>query len=117
LPCKECHQLRAPDRAYFFMGTGFPARHEKDRCIAVPPEDARVEILDADGNVQLTLVPNSSGNFFSSGVQAPFPLPYRARVVAGGKTRERATPQRDGDCNRCHTEQGAEGAPGRIVWP
>jgi predicted CXXCH cytochrome family protein len=27
------------------------------------------------------------------------------------------TPQTNGDCNSCHTEQGTNGASGRIVWP
>jgi predicted CXXCH cytochrome family protein len=27
------------------------------------------------------------------------------------------TPQETGDCNSCHTEQGRNGAPGRILLP
>ena len=47
----------------------------------------------------------------------PFPLPYRARVRANGRVRPMGDVQTNGDCNVCHTEQGREGAPGRILWP
>ncbi|MBJ6760492.1 hypothetical protein JGU66_06930 [Myxococcaceae bacterium JPH2] len=117
LACRECHLRLAPDRAYFFMGTVFPSFHEKDACNAPPPADARVELLDSAGRVQLTLTPNAAGNFLSSGLQPAFSMPYRARVIAQGRVREMNTLQRSGDCNTCHTEQGNHDAPGRIVWP
>ena len=44
-------------------------------------------------------------------------LPYRAKVVVGGRERVMLTPQTNGDCNACHTQAGAEGAPGRIIVP
>ncbi|RJS20085.1 hypothetical protein DRW03_20175 [Corallococcus sp. H22C18031201] len=117
LACRDCHLRLAPDRAYFFMGTVFPSFHEKDACNAPPPADARVELLDSAGRVQLTLTPNAAGNFLSAGLQPAFALPYRARVTAQGRVREMNTLQRSGDCNTCHTEQGNHDAPGRIVWP
>ncbi len=43
--------------------------------------------------------------------------PYRPRVTANGKTRVMASERTDGDCNGCHTEGGAESAPGRIMVP
>lgn len=116
-PCRACHLRLAPELAYFFAGTVFGARHEKDDCNSPPPPDARVEILDGDGNVLRVLFPNAAGNFQSSTVIADVPLPYYARVVAGGEARAMVAAQRDGDCNGCHTEQGAMEAPGRIVWP
>jgi hypothetical protein len=115
--CRQCHMLLAPDRAYFFMGTVFPSLHEEDDCEAPPPADGEIEILDSSGEVKLVLQPNSAGNFVSTSVAAPFPMPYTARVRAHGKVRAMSTPQRSGDCNACHTEQGTNGAPGRIVWP
>ncbi|XXF79641.1 hypothetical protein P2318_07755 [Myxococcaceae bacterium GXIMD 01537] len=117
LACRECHLTLAPERAYFFSGTVFPAFHEKDGCNAPPPPDARVEIIDDAGKVRLTLLPNAAGNFVSTSLQPPFPMPYRARVVANNRSRTMTTAQRNGDCNTCHTEQGRENAPGRIVWP
>lgn len=116
-PCRGCHLQTAPYVAFYFSGTVFSGYHEKDLCISPPPADARVEILDESGEVRLTLTPNAVGNFASSTTGAPSWLPYRARVVVGGVAREMRTTQRDGDCNKCHSEQGDEGAPGRIVWP
>lgn len=117
LACRACHKTQASDYNYFFMGTVFPAFHEKDLCISPPPPGAKVEILDATGKVTMTLLPNAAGNFMSSAVVAGVPVPYSARLVANGVTRSMTAPQTDGDCNKCHTEQGAEGAPGRLVWP
>ncbi|WP_147445615.1 hypothetical protein [Corallococcus aberystwythensis] len=118
--CRSCHLRQAPSMAYSFMGTVFPALHEKDGCDArlAEPSRVKVEILDADGQVRLTLVPNAAGNFLSTTLQPSFPLPYRARVVGpDGASRVMATPQSNGDCNSCHTEQGTQGAPGRITLP
>ncbi len=115
--CRHCHLLLAPDRAFFFMGTAFPSLHEEDDCVSPPPADGEIEILDAAGEVKLFLRPNAAGNFVSTSVTVPFPMPYTARVRANGRTRAMTTPQRSGDCNACHTEQGSSGAPGRIVWP
>lgn len=116
-PCRACHLTEKPEHAYYFMGTAFPDFHEEDLCRSPPPDGARVEILDNEGNVTLTLLPGPSGNFMSSSVVPGVPLPYRARLVANGLVRSMSTAQTSGDCNGCHTEQGDEGAPGRIVWP
>jgi len=56
----------------------------------------------------------SSGNF---GTQRTITPPYRARVLFNGTERVMATPQTNGDCNLCHTQMGAMGAPGRIILP
>lgn len=117
LPCRACHQMQAPEHAYFFSGTVFPSFHEQDLCLSPPPAEAKVEILNEDGTVVLTLVPGAAGNFTSSAVVAGVPIPYRARLVANGLTRSMTTLQTSGDCNVCHTEQGEEDAPGRLVWP
>ena len=34
-----------------------------------------------------------------------------------GRATEMTTTQLSGDCNLCHTESGAQGAPGRVVLP
>jgi hypothetical protein len=121
--CLGCHTTQAPHFAYFFMGTAFPAYHEGDDCEDPPPAGARVEILDSDGNVTLTLVPTADGNFYSTTAAAGVPLPFTARLVANGLARAMTTPQMSGDCNACHTEQGTTlvtgtaSAPGRLVWP
>jgi len=35
----------------------------------------------------------------------------------GSRERRMTTPQFDGDCNACHTQDGLQNAPGRIVVP
>ncbi len=117
LACRSCHLQLAPSKAYFYAGTVYPTLHEKDRCNAPPPAGAKIEILDKNGVVVLTFTPGSSGNFRSTATTTTIQLPYTARVVANGMTRSMTTPQTNGDCNSCHTEQGANGAQGRIVWP
>lgn len=107
-----------PGKAYFFMGTAFSTPHEPDLCAAADvPADAVVEILDGTDTVKLSLPINAAGNFRSRSTTAGFPLPYKARVVAGGKTVAMASAQMEGDCNTCHTAAGTGGAPGRILLP
>jgi hypothetical protein len=119
LACKACHATNAFFKNYQFMGTVFPSLHEQDRCNAPPPSGGTIEIIDSNGMVAATLTPDSpSGNFHSSiPVLDTVSVPYTARVTLNGKTATMMTPQMTGDCNSCHTEQGANGAPGRIVWP
>lgn len=115
MACLACHQSQAPTLVYDFMGTVFSGYRVEDTCFAEPPPDVTVEILDKNGVVAVTLTPNVAGNFFTgrnSGVQ----LPYTARVRSDGGVNAMLTPQTDGDCNGCHTAQGLNAAPGRIVW-
>lgn len=117
LACLSCHQQRAPDKAYAFSGTVFPSLHEKNLCNARPPSGTRVEIIDRNGNVAVTMtVSTTSGNFHSS-LFPSVALPYTARVVTPTGTATMTTAQTNGDCNTCHTEQGTNGASGRIAWP
>lgn len=117
--CVSCHQVREPFRAYYFMGTVFGGFHEQNDCNAAPPAGLVVDIIDANGLVALTIpVRSPSGNFYSTSRAAGVALPYTARVRdAQGHLRVMVGPQMNGDCNSCHTEQGAQNAPGRIAWP
>lgn len=121
--CGNCHTTEAPAFTFYFMGTAFPTLHEEDDCQDRPPPDARVEILDANGAVTMTLYPNLAGNFMSSSLDARVPLPYTARLYANGLDRAMVTTQTSGDCNVCHTDQGTTtiiggpDAPGRLIWP
>lgn len=118
LPCRACHLVREPEEARFFMGTAYPTLHEEDRCFSMVPTGTRVEIIDANGNVAVTMPVRRRGNFFSSSRNANIVLPFTARVVSpSGAITQMTTPQMTGDCNGCHTEQGANGAPGRILFP
>ncbi len=117
LACKACHQSKSPTRAYPFAGTVFPALHEKDLCDSRVPAGVSVQIIDKNGKVALTYSPSSTSGNFHSSIFSSVALPYTAKIVANGKTATMTTPQTNGDCNSCHTEQGANGAPGRLVWP
>ncbi len=127
--CRSCHLganfegqnptgASATNRAYFFAGTVYGSFHEKNLCNATTvPAGTKVEILDAIGMVQFTLPVDPVGNFRSLSTSALITLPYTARVRIGGLVREMKTRQTNGDCNSCHTEQGEQNAPGRVVWP
>lgn len=117
--CLSCHQS---EREAFYgagivAGTVFPSGHEPDNCNGGPtgggPVD--VEIIGADG-VVTHLTPNSVGNFYTTRRVA---TPYTARVTQDGRERVMVTPQTNGDCNSCHTQDGAgtPPAPGRILLP
>ena len=63
-----------------------------------------------------------SGNFSYDLVRLPpLPTPYKAKVTytTAGRTYERVmvAAQTSGDCNSCHTQTGANMAPGRITIP
>ena len=95
-------------------GTVYPSAHEPDRCDGVRGA-ATVVITDAVGRV-FRLPVNARGNFYLYADQG-LRMPYRARVETAQGRRDMATPQTSGDCNACHTQQGAHGAPGRVLLP
>ncbi|AKT36108.1 hypothetical protein [Chondromyces crocatus] len=99
-------------------GTVYPTLHEPDLCYGVDDgtDEVRVVITDAQ-NRTYSLPLEPTGNFHLPRRAGALTFPIRAKVVANGKERVMNTPQASGDCNRCHTEQGANGAPGRIHLP
>jgi cytochrome c553 len=112
MACINCHSQGGEGPRYAIAGTVYPTGHEPDRCNGTSA--AQVIITDSAGQV-LTLTPNSAGNFYASRVSLS--LPYNAKVVANGLTRAMSAAQTDGDCNGCHTQNGDNGAPGRITLP
>lgn len=120
--CLTCHSSLEPEVAaeYPIAGTVYPTGHEPDDCLGLDDaaEPAYVEITMADARV-VKLAVNSAGNFvynaFEGGGAVMFPI--TARVIQGDQERKMFSPQTSGDCNSCHTEAGANGAPGRIVAP
>lgn len=120
--CVTCHSSLAPEVAaeYPIAGTVYPTGHEPDDCLGLDDgaEPAYVEITMADARV-VKLAVNSSGNFVYNAIEGggPVMFPITARVIQGDKERKMFSPQSSGDCNSCHTEAGASGAPGRIVGP
>jgi nitrate/TMAO reductase-like tetraheme cytochrome c subunit len=105
--CTSCH-------SFTIAGTLYPTAHEPTNCNGVNGSTgARIVISGADGRT-LTLTPTAAGNFYSSTAVA---TPFTARVTGGAGTRAMATPQTSGNCNSCHTQNGANGSPGRMMIP
>jgi hypothetical protein len=99
---------------YSIAGTLYPTGHEPDDCNGAGAESgATIVITDANGQVH-ELTPNQAGNFYYNGNLAK---PYTAKVVTAAGEREMLSPQQNGDCNECHSADGATGAPGRVVVP
>jgi hypothetical protein len=110
--CIDCHTSKHKGPSLTVAGTVYPTTHEPDDCDGTS-SGISVIITDAGGHT-VTLQPNSVGNFRSS---TALQMPYTAKVVNGSRTRSMLTPQTTGDCNSCHTQNGANSAPGRIVAP
>ncbi|HEX2659593.1 MAG TPA: hypothetical protein VHU40_15020 [Polyangia bacterium] len=112
--CIDCHSQEADAPKLTIAGTLYPTAHEPDLCDGVSDgSGAKIVILGADG-ATLTLSPNAAGNFRS---QSKVVTPFRAKITYMGRERVMASAQTSGDCNSCHTQAGANSAPGRIVLP
>jgi hypothetical protein len=118
IACGNCHSAGGEGPRLWFGGTVYRTAHEPDRCVGGPASgQAQVVITDANGNAVSRSV-NPAGNFvLLRGQLANLAFPIRAEVRYEGRVRAMATPQMTGDCNSCHTQDGANGAPGRIVLP
>lgn len=120
--CINCHANDQEEEGpiYAFAGTLFPTGHEPDNCYGVDGTvaDVYVEVGDANGQSHVMSV-NSAGNFFAMPWQLPdgFDPPWTAKVVADGLERAMVGTITSGDCNVCHTQDGTENAPGRIILP
>ncbi len=122
--CIDCHNNGdnsgdcEDDNGPFFLlaGTVYPTGHEPDSCYGFA--GAVVEVTDASRQT-LKLSTNEAGNFYLEAEDAPpgFAAPYYVKVVYDGKELAMATEVTDGDCNTCHTADGDQDAPGRIVLP
>jgi hypothetical protein len=115
--CVTCHRQNINFAPQFsFAGTVFHTAHEPDKCYGVPiAAGAKIVITDANDQELPPIDVISGGNF---GIIVPgVALPYRAKVVVGDSERVMLTPQMNGDCNACHSQNGAQGALGRIILP
>lgn len=111
--CNACHQVMGGPNLRI-AGTVFPTLHEPNDCDGKgPPPVLTVVITDRNGKVT-NLTPNAAGNYFTT---AKILAPYTAKVTDGTKTRAMKGSVTAGDCNSCHTEAGANGAPGRVMAP
>ena len=112
--CIACHSTEREGPRFAIAGTAYPTGHEPDNCNG---SSTRVDVVITDANGTIyTLTSNAAGNFFLPSTPG-IALPYTAVVAQGEATRVMSAPQTNGDCNTCHTEAGANGAPGRIVAP
>lgn len=111
-----CHAPSNPELpAFVISGTVYPTLHEPDDCVGGGADASVVTVVVTDStNTVRTLTVNAGGNFLYRGAFTP---PYTAKVVMDGKENAATAPQTSGDCNSCHTAQGANGAPGRIMTP
>jgi hypothetical protein len=111
--CISCHRSSGEAPVFTIAGTVFPTAHEYDECVSTAAGRGQVVITDGSG-VDHTISIGASGNFY---FQQVIGLPYRAKVVVGGQERVMSSSQQSGDCNSCHTLNGTNGAPGRIMLP
>jgi mono/diheme cytochrome c family protein len=109
--CITCHTIKKGP-AFKIAGTIYPTAHEPDDCYGIGGP-LNVIVTDANGTVT-TIKVGASGNFSSRAAIVP---PFHVKVTDGVKERAMAGALTAGDCNSCHTEQGLNGAPGRIVAP
>lgn len=112
--CISCHAgTEAP--TFAIAGTLYPTGHEPNNCNGASGTSGAKVVVSGSNGTSITLTPNSAGNFYSS---AFLSAPYTAKVVNGsGIERVMVSTLSTGDCNSCHTQTGANRAPGRITLP
>ena len=113
--CIDCHSAnRGP--GFTFAGTVMNALNDDQNCQGI--DAIQVRITDAAGKM-IDMTTNSSGNFYSAVSRSSITFPYTAEVVRNGKSTHMLTPRSDAqtNCASCHTADGANGAPGRILAP
>ncbi len=104
--CSTCH-------GFSIAGTAYKTEHESEGCAGANVTGATVVITDATGFVE-TIPVGTDGNFYTTdGITGPF----RAKILYQGRERDMLSPQAFGSCNFCHTSNGANTAPGRIMLP
>jgi mono/diheme cytochrome c family protein len=117
VPCIDCHAKgiggeRGP--SFIFAGTVFLGLHDEDDCFGSTPAGTTVVVTDAVGRVFEVAV-RPRGNFFEEEQEVTYPI--RAEVRRGGQVLAMKDPVPTGDCNTCHSAEGQDGAPGRIIAP
>lgn len=111
--CIDCHEARG-ERPITVGGTVYPQAHEPDDCNGM--SGLTVELTDARGEV-FTMNTNRAGNFMLDGRSGTPTWPAHAVVRSATGERAMGGEINSGDCNDCHTVEGASGAPGRIQAP
>jgi mono/diheme cytochrome c family protein len=104
--CIRCHGTD-----FGVAGTVMGALHDVNFCNGIA--GVTVEITDHANRV-FTFTTAVGGNFAGT---EPLVMPYTARVLYAGHVRAMSGAKSNPGCNSCHTEQGLNGAPGRIIVP
>ena len=112
LDCLGCHANLGEAEEVALGGTVFSTLNEPDTCFGV--KGVTLELTDANGEVS-EIVSNEAGNFVLE--HATIATPYSARLLYEGRERVMQAQQTVLSCNSCHTEEGANGAPGRVLSP
>lgn len=112
--CIACHTSEDDAPRFTIAGTVYPTAHEPDDCYGSRGTSATTVVITGADGTSYSLPLSSAGNFSTS---TRIKTPYRAKVVTASGEREMVTPQTNGDCNGCHTEDGDKGAPGRVMAP
>ena len=118
--CIDCHQHPPNGGEHgpglILAGTVYPTLYEEDDCNGVG--GTTVVVTDATGRTVEATASVESGNFsIEAEDAAPLVMPIRAEVRRGDQVLVMKDPVDSADCNGCHTELGADGAPGRILAP
>jgi hypothetical protein len=114
--CISCHTATRGEAPIFAIaGTLYPTGHEPNNCNGANGTSGAHVVVSGSNGTSITLIPNAAGNFYSSTFLSG---PYAAKVVNGsGVERVMVSTTSTGDCNSCHTQIGANSAPGRITLP
>jgi mono/diheme cytochrome c family protein len=124
MACISCHKQSAepgedPPPIFLFAGTVYATVHEPDDCNGggAGISGSVVVVTDANG-VEHSATVRASGNFLLEGVGVlATPIHAEVRSADGTKVNKMKDPVDSGDCNSCHTENGLNDAPGRILAP
>lgn len=112
--CLGCHADVGEAQEVILAGTVYEGPNQIDDCYGV--EGVTVQITDSTNKV-IELTSNSTGNFVLFSESGSITPPYSAKLIYEGRERPMAAMQTELSCNSCHTETGANGAPGRILAP
>jgi hypothetical protein len=112
--CLACHANLGEAEEVRLAGTVYDGTDEPNDCYGV--EGVTIQITDSTNKVT-ELTSNAAGNFVLESENGSITPPYSAKLIYEGRERMMGAMQTELSCNSCHTETGANGAPGRILAP
>lgn len=120
--CIACHTEENAEEGeeeaprFLFAGTVYPTVHEPNDCAGTNGGGGAVVVVTDANGAQHSANVRASGNFFAE-LEGALAFPIFAEVRFDGGVIKMVDAVDSADCNSCHTELGAEGAPGRILLP